>query len=168
MDAPRLEVDGLERREAAQHAASRFRWRRGEMVAVRGANDSDKSTLLKTLYGLVRPTRGTVRYRVNGAFTPRQMRPAPNSSLAFHGVYTAGITGFAILAALTALFLIFGLPRFYGGSLHRQPLEVLMGPDFSLALALPTTCSLGLFLWLRALEIRLALLAWRWNERAIP
>jgi len=72
---------------------------------------------------------------------------------------------YAVLASPTALFLIFGLPRFYGGSLHRQPMEVRMGPDFALTFGLAIACFLGLFLWMRALDARLTLLAWRKSGR---
>lgn len=72
---------------------------------------------------------------------------------------------YAVLASPTALFLIFGLPRFYGGSLHRQPMEARLGPDFGATFAASMVCFLGLFLWIRALETRLTLRAWRLAER---
>ncbi len=68
---------------------------------------------------------------------------------------------YAVLASPTALFLIFGLPRFYGGSLHRQPMEVRMGPDFGATFGVSIACFLALFLWMRSLETRLTLRAWK-------
>jgi heme exporter protein C len=72
---------------------------------------------------------------------------------------------YAVLASPTALFLIFGLPRFYGGSLHRKPLEVRMGPDFGATFGVSILCFLALFFWMSALETRLTLRTWKVTGR---
>jgi branched-chain amino acid transport system ATP-binding protein len=62
----------------------------GEIVCLLGGNASGKSTTMKTVLGIVRPTRGTVRYRgavINGVSTAERVRrgiaPVPEARRLF-------------------------------------------------------------------------------------
>jgi branched-chain amino acid transport system ATP-binding protein len=60
-----LEIDGLDH-AYGRHAALRdvaIRVRDGEVVAILGANGAGKTTLLNAIAGLLRPSRGSIRYR---------------------------------------------------------------------------------------------------------
>ena len=72
---------------------------------------------------------------------------------------------YTVLASPTALFLIFGLPRIYGGSLHRRPGEVRLGSDFGATFGISILCFLALYLWIFVLETRVTLRAWRREGR---
>ena len=80
--APLLEAEGLHSFYGASHILHGidFTVRSGETVGLLGRNGMGKTTLLRTLVGLVRPKRGTVRIR------GRDMTRAPPHSIARAGV----------------------------------------------------------------------------------
>jgi branched-chain amino acid transport system ATP-binding protein len=66
--ALKLRVDGVDAGYGAVHALAgvSIQVAAGETVALLGANGNGKSTLIKCIMGLVRPTRGTITLEIDG------------------------------------------------------------------------------------------------------
>jgi branched-chain amino acid transport system ATP-binding protein len=64
MSAPLLQVEGLDLFYGDAQALSRISLEiaEGEIVAIVGANGAGKSSLIRTIQGIEKPTRGTVRF----------------------------------------------------------------------------------------------------------
>jgi branched-chain amino acid transport system ATP-binding protein len=62
---PLLELDGLDVHYGAIHALRgvSFQVAEGEIVTLIGANGAGKSTTLRTISGMIKPTAGTINYR---------------------------------------------------------------------------------------------------------
>ena len=62
-----LEIDGLDHSYGRHRALNDVAIcvRAGEVVAILGANGAGKTTLLNAVAGLLRPSAGSIRYRVN-------------------------------------------------------------------------------------------------------
>ena len=89
---PLLEFKGVDTYYGQLHAlkAVDYEIRSGEIVCLLGGNASGKSTTMKTVLGIVRPARGTVRYRgepINDLPTSERVRrgiaPVPEARRLF-------------------------------------------------------------------------------------